>query len=43
MSRSVSRTERAPSKHAGVDAFFIKPCVPATVLAKINAMLGLSN
>jgi two-component system, cell cycle response regulator DivK len=31
------------AKHAGVDAFFIKPCMPATVLAKINAMLGLSN
>jgi CheY-like chemotaxis protein len=31
------------AKEAGVDAFFIKPCIPATVLAKINEMLGLST
>ena len=31
------------AKDAGVDAFFVKPCMPATVLAKINEMLGLSN
>jgi two-component system cell cycle response regulator DivK len=31
------------AKDAGVDAFFIKPCMPATVLAKIREMLGLSH
>ena len=28
---------------AGVDAFLRKPCLPATVLAKINEMLGPSG
>jgi CheY-like chemotaxis protein len=27
---------------AGVDAFFVKPCIPSIVLAKIRDMLGLS-
>jgi two-component system, cell cycle response regulator DivK len=31
------------AKEAGVDAFFMKPCMPATVLAKVNEMLGRSN
>jgi len=31
------------AKDAGVDAFFIKPCLPATVLSKITEMLGRSN
>jgi hypothetical protein len=31
------------AKDAGVEAFFMKPCIPATVLAKINEMLGFSN
>ena len=31
------------AKDAGVDAFFIKPCIPAMVLAKINEMLGRSG
>jgi CheY-like chemotaxis protein len=31
------------AKEAGVDVFFMKPCMPATVLAKINEMLGRSN
>jgi CheY-like chemotaxis protein len=28
---------------AGVDGFLRKPCLPATVLAKINEMLGCSH
>jgi CheY-like chemotaxis protein len=31
------------AKDAGVDAFFIKPCLPATVLSKITEMFGRSN
>jgi DNA-binding response OmpR family regulator len=31
------------AKDAGVEAFFIKPCLPATVLAKINEMLRLGQ
>ena len=31
------------AKDAGVDAFFMKPCIPAKVLAKINEMLGRSG
>ena len=31
------------AKQAGVDAFFAKPCTPATVLAKIKEMLGHSK
>jgi two-component system, cell cycle response regulator DivK len=31
------------AKDAGADAFLVKPCLPAIVLAKINEMLGLSQ
>jgi two-component system, cell cycle response regulator DivK len=31
------------AKDAGVDAVFIKPCLPAAVVAKIDEMLGLPN
>jgi two-component system, cell cycle response regulator DivK len=33
----------ARAKAAGVDAFFIKPCPPATVLAKVREMLNLPS
>jgi two-component system, cell cycle response regulator DivK len=31
------------AKEAGVDAFFVKPCLPPDVLAKIREMLCLPN
>jgi CheY-like chemotaxis protein len=31
------------AKAAGVDAFFIKPCLPKTVLSKIREMLNLPH
>ena len=31
------------AKAAGADAFLVKPCLPAIVLAKINEMLGHSH
>src|SRR5262245_13584876 len=33
----------ARAKEAGVDAFFIKPCTPPTVLAKIKEMLTTAS